>query len=87
MTPTEFLAALHAAGMSARSFARLVGIPERTAQSYRDKRGPPPHLAEWLNRRVADIARDPAIQHTKQLTSHKNCVHSVCIDEHRGIRR
>lgn len=52
-------AALLAVGMSARSFARLCGIPDRTAQNYRTTTPVRPDLAEWLNRRVKDIKRDP----------------------------
>lgn len=62
MTPAAFRAALEALGLTARAYARLSGRPVSTVQNWtraRTVRIPEP-VAEWLARRLADLARDPA---------------------------
>ena len=62
MTPADFRAALDALGLTARAYARLSGRPESTVQNWTKARAVkiPQPVAEWLQRRLADLARDPA---------------------------
>lgn len=64
MTPDDFKTASAALGMTAGSYARVSGRNVNTVQNWIR---PPPNgtripdrVAEWLKRRLADLARDPA---------------------------
>jgi hypothetical protein len=61
MTPTAYRAALSALGMSASSFAAMLGRPRNTVIAWGDPKrgGPPDDVAKWLERRLAALRRDP----------------------------
>ena len=62
MTAAEFRAALKALGLTSSSYARLSGRPRTTVANWTSKAGTPvpASVAEWLKRRLRDLARDPA---------------------------
>lgn len=62
MTPTEFRDTLETLGLTASSYARLSGRPRTTVANWTNKPGVrvPEKVAEWLRRRLRDLARDPA---------------------------